>query len=135
MTEIAEEITEDTLAAVIEAFYRKVRRDPDLAPVFEAAIPDEAWPIHLEIIRGFWSSVLLKTGRYKGNPLRAHLGKGIRPEHFERWLALFDATAAEVLSPAAAAILTDKARQIAASLQAGLYFRPEPVRPPQPPQQ
>jgi hemoglobin len=131
MTGITEELTEGSLAAVVDAFYRKVRRDPDLAPVFEAAIPDEAWPVHLQIIQDFWSSVLFRTGRYRRNAFRAHLGKGIRPEHFERWLSLFDETAAEVLSPDAAATLTDKARQIAASLQAGLYFRPEPVRRPQ----
>ncbi len=119
------ELTERSVATFLDAFYTKVRRDPDLAPIFDAAIPSEEWPAHLQTIRDFWSSVLFKTGRYKGNPFGAHVGKGIRPEHFERWLTLFGETAAASFEPPATAALIDKACQIAASLKAGLYFRPE----------
>ena len=119
------ELTEADIAAVVDAFYAKVRRDPMLGPVFAAAIADEAWPAHLAVIRDFWSSVMLKTGRYQRNPFSAHLRvKGIRPELFDRWLALFRETCDELLAPAAAEALHQKAVMIGDSLQAGLFFRP-----------
>jgi hemoglobin len=119
------ELTEDDITAVVDAFYRKVRRDAALGPVFARAIPDEAWPEHLAIIRDFWSSVMLKTGRYRRNPFSAHLGvEGIRPELFDRWLALFQETCGEVLAPAPAEALHRKAVGIGESLKAGLFFSP-----------
>ena len=47
----------------------------------------------------FWSSVMLTTGRYKGNPMMMHLKHvaRIRPEMFARWLELWRETACEVL--------------------------------------
>lgn len=94
------ELTEAALAVFLDAFYAKVRQDPLIGPVFAEKIPDEAWPRHLATIRDFWSSVLLKTGRYKGNPFGRHLGiAGIAPPHFARWLGLFEETAAEVFTP------------------------------------
>lgn len=118
-------IAETDITAVVDAFYAKVRRDPMLGPIFAAQIADEAWPAHLGIIRDFWSSVMLKAGRYRRNPFAAHLGiAGLRPEHFERWLALFRETCEEKLQPEAAEALHDKAVAIADSLKAGLFFRP-----------
>ena len=120
------ELTEAALAVFLDAFYAKVRQDPLIGPVFAEKIPDEAWPRHLATIRDFWSSVLLKTGRYKGNPFGRHLGiAGIAPPHFARWLGLFEETAAEVFTPAIAAEIVERAHRIGDSLKAGLFFRPE----------
>lgn len=126
---IARELTEESLAGFLDAFYAKVRRDPELAPVFAAAIAEEAWGAHLAKIRDFWSSVLFKTGRYRGNPFAAHLGKSIRPEHFTRWLALFDETAVALFEPIPAAALSERAHRIGDSLQYGLFFRPDGAPP------
>ncbi|CAX26798.1 MAG: group III truncated hemoglobin [Methylobacteriaceae bacterium] len=120
------ELTEAALAAFLDAFYARVRRDPLIGPVFAAKIPDEAWPRHLATIHDFWSSVLLKTGRYKGNPFGRHLGiEGINPAHFARWLGLFEETAAEIFVPEIAGILVERAHRIGDSLKSGLFFRPE----------
>src|SRR3712207_4415911 len=117
-------LTEDDIAAVVDAFYAKVRRDPLLGPVFARAIADDAWPEHLAVIRDFWSSVMLKTGRYRRNPFSAHLRvEGIRPELFDRWLALFRETCDELLAPAEADALHARAVAIGESLKAGLFFR------------
>jgi hemoglobin len=116
-------LTEQSLRAFLDAFYAKVRRDPAIGPVFAAVIAEEAWPAHLTKIHDFWSSVLFKSGRYKGNPFAAHLGKSIRPAHFVRWLALFDETAVERFDPTIAEMLSERAHQIGASLRAGLFFR------------
>lgn len=119
-------LTEDALAAFLDAFYAKVRRDPTLGPVFSAKIADEDWPRHLVTVRDFWSSVLLKTGRYKGNPFGKHVGvPGIGLAHFERWLALFAETAAERFTPEIAQALSERAHRIGDSLKAGLFFRPQ----------
>ena len=119
------ELTEAAIAAVIDKFYAKVRRDPALGPVFARAIAEDAWPAHLSVIQDFWSSVMLKTGRYRRNPFAAHRRvDGIEPELFERWLALFGETCAEVLAPAPAAALHAKAVTIGESLKAGLFFNP-----------
>ncbi|KAA2244123.1 group III truncated hemoglobin [Salinarimonas soli] len=106
------------------AFYERARQDETLSPIF-AGIPDAAWPGHLARIHDFWTSVMHGSGRYKGNPFGAHLGIGIEPRHFERWLALFEETAAEQLRFDAAAPLIVKAHRIADSLRAGLLYRPD----------
>ncbi len=122
-------LDEASLSRFLDAFYARVRGDTLIGPVFAAAIPDPDWPRHMATIQAFWSSVLFKTGRYKGNPFAAHVGKPIRPAHFERWLALFDETAAERFAPAVAQALSERAHAIGDSLQAGLFFRPEGLRP------
>jgi hemoglobin len=118
-------LTEDHIASVVTAFYAKVRADPALGPVFARAIPDEAWPEHLSIIRDFWSTVMLKSGRYHRNPFSAHQRvAGINRELFEQWLALWGETCRELLPAAAADAMLTKAVMIADSLKAGLFFRP-----------
>jgi hemoglobin len=118
-------ITEAEIVALIDALYAKVRRDAVLAPVFERALAPDAWPVHLAKMYDFWSSVMLTTGRYKGNPMLAHLRvKGLEEAMFARWLALFRATAEERLSPELAASFRLKSERIAESLKLGLFFRP-----------
>lgn len=118
-------LTEASLQVFLAAFYAKVRRDAVIGPVFAARIPDSDWPRHLATIQDFWSSVMLRTGRYKGNPFGKHLGiGGIGPAHFERWLGLFEETAAEAFEPELARAMTERAHRIGDSLKAGLFFRP-----------
>ncbi len=119
-------LSEASLSAFLAAFYAKVRQDDLIGPVFARAIPDAAWPAHLAVIRDFWSSVLLKSGRYKGNPFGKHLALGtLEPVHFTRWLGLFEQTAGETFEPETAAALVERAHRIGDSLKAGLFFRPE----------
>jgi hemoglobin len=103
-------LTEAEIARLVDAFYAKVRRDALIGPVFEAAIDD--WDEHLATLKRFWSSVMLTSGRYKGNPLAAHLRQPIEPAFFPRWLALFAETAREQLAPAAAERFIGKAERI-----------------------
>jgi len=126
-------ITEAALERVIPAFYARVRQDALLGPVFNGAIAD--WPEHLTTLVAFWSSVMLTTGRYKGQPMAAHLRHRaqVTPAHFERWLALWaDETNAQ-LPPAAAAAMQAKAARIAESLSLALFFElPPPGGSPRP---
>lgn len=119
-------VTEAQLTSLVHRFYGKVREDDLLGPVFGAAISD--WPHHLGKMVDFWSSVMLTTGRYKGNPLMMHLKHlaKIRPDMFGRWLDLWRETAAEVLDEAGAAAVVAKAERIAESLQLGMFFKLQP---------
>ncbi len=116
-------MTEDELGTLVDRFYAKVREDAVLGPIFNGAIAD--WPEHLEKLSAFWSSVMLTSGRYKGNPMAAHLKHGdvIRPAMFERWLELWRETARENLDAVGAAGVIGKAERIAESLQLGMFFR------------
>jgi hemoglobin len=112
-------VTEAMIERLVHTFYARVRRDPLIGPIFNAAIAD--WDTHLAKLCDFWSSVTLMTGRYKGTPMRVHAElPGIAQEHFARWLALFQATALTTCPPAAADLFVDRAHRIAESLQMGI---------------
>ncbi len=119
-------MTEQQLAELVDRFYAKVRQDDLLGPVFNGAIAD--WPAHLEKLSAFWSSVMLTTGRYKGQPMVAHMKHKsvIEPAMFDRWLGLWRETASEVLDEEGAAAVTAKAERIAESLQLGMFFNLQP---------
>jgi hemoglobin len=116
-------IDEAGLRRLVHAFYARVREDAELGPIFNRAIAD--WPEHLDKLHAFWSSVMLTSGRYKGQPVPAHAKhrEHITPALFDRWLALWGETARELMTPEAALALEDRARRIAESLQLALFFR------------
>ncbi len=114
---------EAALPALLDRFYARVRADAELGPVFNDAVGD--WGHHLGVLTDFWSSVMLTTGRYKGNPMAVHLQHAHRipSEMFGRWLALWTQTTDEMMSPPVAAAMQAKAARIAQSLDAALHFR------------
>ena len=111
-------IDEAMIARLVDTFYDRVRADPLLGPVFADRISD--WDPHLQQMRLFWSSVALMSGVYHGRPMPKHLPLPVDARHFDRWLGLFEATAAEVCPPAAAAHFVERARRIAESLELGI---------------
>ncbi len=116
---VAAGVTEPMIHEVVHAFYAQVRTDPALGPIFNRVVAD--WDEHLERLCDFWSSVLLMTGRFKGQPMAAHARiPGIEPGHFVRWLDLFARTAQAHCPPEAAALFAAKAEMIAQSLQLGI---------------
>jgi hemoglobin len=122
--EMAARITRETgidealIELLVRGFYGKVRADPLLGPIFAARIAD--WEPHLQRMCAFWSSVVLQTGRYHGQPMQAHAPLPIDALHFDRWLALFEETARELCPPAAADHFAERARRIAESLELGI---------------
>lgn len=119
------QLNEESLASLVALFYGRVRQDPELGPIFNDAIAD--WPHHLSKLTDFWHSVMLTSGRFKGNPMMKHLihKARIRPEHFDRWLALWDEATAEMMAPEHAEAMQLRARRIGESLKLALYFRPD----------
>ena len=85
---------------LVQEFYKKVRVDKLLEPIFNSVITD--WDTHLDHLTTFWETSLF-IGRkldhkYTGNPLEAHvktdeaLGNSISELHFGVWLNLWYAT-------------------------------------------
>jgi hemoglobin len=114
-------ITEAEISILVDTFYAKVRDDRDIGPIFNAIVGD--WPHHLATLKDFWSTILLTTGRYKGDPMMTHLQLPLDPDHFTRWLDLFSETAHEVLTPSHASLAIAKANRIAQNFQAGIAFQ------------
>ena len=109
-------------------FYARIRADETLGPIF-ARVIGEDWEPHLQKMFAFWSSVMLMSGRYKGQPMVAHIRlKQVRPEHFDRWLTLFEEATNRNCAPETAAAFLDKARRIAESLKLGMFFNPAAAR-------
>lgn len=111
-------IDESMIEKLVGTFYQRIQADPILGPIFAAKIAD--WDHHIQKMCAFWSSVALLTGRYHGQPMQAHLNLPVDRSHFDRWLALFERTAAEVCPPPAAIHFVERARRIADSLELGI---------------
>jgi hemoglobin len=117
--------TDDQIETLVATFYARVRKDPELGPIFLDAIGED-WTAHLKTMCDFWSSVMNTTGRYKGKPIPAHLKlSGIEPRHFEHWLRLFSDTAHTLFDPGLAAMFVQRAERIAESLKLAFAFHAE----------
>jgi len=118
-------IDEALIEKLVRTFYEKIRADEDLGPIFAGVITGD-WEPHLQKMFAFWSSLTMLTGRYKGQPMVAHMKlKMVQPQHFDKWLSLFRETANDICPPPTAAIFIDKAERVAESLKLGLFFKPE----------
>jgi hemoglobin len=119
----------DAIATLVHIFYDDVRADPVLGPVFVKAIGDH-WDAHLARMVEFWSTVMLGSRDFQGNVFGKHMAlSGIEPDHFRRWLALFQDTATRLFASGVANEFLLVAGRIAASLQYG-YFGKVVVPPP-----
>jgi hemoglobin len=120
------ELTEDGIRQLLARFYGRVRRDAQLGPVFARVVgtTEAEWAPHLARLADFWSSVMLRSGRYHGDPFSTHLRlPDLEPAMFDRWLALFGESCAELFESELAAALRGRAERIARSLRMGLFER------------
>lgn len=83
------------IIVLIDTFYEKVKADPLIGYIFND-IAQVDWPKHLPVMYDFWELLLLDGRNYHGNPIQKHFDLHARhpllPEHFDRWLALFQST-------------------------------------------
>jgi hemoglobin len=120
-----DQVSERGIECLVDEFYKRIRVDQKLAPIFSRAIPGD-WDPHLATMRDFWSSVMLASGRYKGNPVAKHLKlEGMAPHLFDRWLTLFAETCHELFEDTLANAFVAKAERIAESLKIALFYRPD----------
>lgn len=76
---------------LVNNFYNQVRNDELLYAIFEPVIQNN-WDAHLKLMADFWSTLLLYTKKYNGDPLPKHLPLNLSKLHFDRWLYLFSKT-------------------------------------------
>jgi hemoglobin len=125
-------ITEARIEALVRDFYGRIRRNARLGPIFEERLGAD-WEPHLQRMMAFWSSLMLTTGRYSGQPLQKHLTLGaVRPEDFDLWLQLFEESAVSIGGERFAAVFLAKARRVAESFKMAMFWRPETVAPARP---
>ena len=115
-------IDEAYISHLVETFYAKVREDFQLGPVFERVVKDN-WEPHLTKMKAFWTSVILRTGEYKGKPMVAHSQvKGGEAVHFDIWLRLFEETLNETApSSEAAKLFLERAQFMAPRLALAMF--------------
>lgn len=117
-------ITEELISELVETFYAKAQLDERLGPLFNNRI-DGNWPVHLDKMKKFWSSVLLKSGKYKGKPVPVHMAiNEIDSDDFRIWLEMFRKTAKDVLGTESAAPAILAAERIAQSLWMAKFATP-----------
>jgi hemoglobin len=118
------ELNEDLVTRLLEAFYVKVRRDPELAPVFEGIIGD-GWPAHMKRIEAFWRMAMRISRGYNGPDfMPAHLKHAsIKAGQLKRWLALFEQTVDEIVAPDLRARFMHVANAMADNLRISLDRR------------
>lgn len=109
--ELAARLGRDTIAAVVDAFYERLRIDPELGPNF-AHVTD--WSAVKARITEFWWRDLGgdRQGPAVFNPHAVHRRFGVRPEQVGPWLAQFEAVLRERLPADAAQVWLDRARRM-----------------------
>ena len=121
--------TEAEVAALVDAFYARVRDDTTLGPVFQYHVAD--WSRHLPKMVDFWSSALRGTKRYRGTPMPVHCAlPGLTRSTFEHWLDLFFETAQAQPNRAMAERAVALSQRIAQSLWYGYQLHCKPDRMP-----
>lgn len=116
-------MNEIEISELVERFYSRARKDELLGPVFAAAVGDN-WDLHLAKMKDFWSTIMLASRRYKGNPMLAHvLLPRIGKAHFDRWLALWRETTAEVCDGASGPLYVKKAELMGERLLAAIEMQ------------
>ena len=111
------------IGRLVREFYRRVRQDDRLGPIFAREITGD-WEPHLEKMTDFWCSVILKTRSYHGRPVPAHVKlKGVTEGDFDIWLSIFADTAGDLCDPDTARVFIERAQRIAQSLKLAMFFR------------
>ncbi len=110
---------------LVTSFYKKIRKDPVLGPIFNAIIVD--WESHFEILTDFWESQLLIRRAYLGNPIEVHqqvdskMNHTITSEHFGLWLNLWFETLDELFTGELVWVAKNRAQKMSTMLFMKIY--------------
>jgi hemoglobin len=123
MTNLTDITTKDDVQRFVHAFYDKVNADDLLSPVFNNRAHVD-WESHLPKMVKFWSSILLDSNEYRGQPFDKHAehAQYIHAEHFERWLSLFESTLRELFAGEKTDLAIMRAKSIGSVFQYKLEF-------------
>jgi hemoglobin len=116
---LCDKIGYDRVAAVVHDFYRRLRADEELGPVFAAIGEREA---HEEKVIAYWW--LAMGGRMAEPPvvdmIGAHARVGVSEAQLQRWLALFGETLRDHLESDLADQWAQMARAVGDKLRANV---------------
>ncbi len=104
---------------LVSTFYKEIKKDNLLGPIFNEHLSKEQWPVHLEKLTDFWVTALLGEICFKGNPSQAHIkvDKGLNYSmeqvHFGKWLELWFTTIDSLYTGALAQRAKDASRKMA----------------------
>ena len=115
---------------LIRTFYVDARQHALLGPIFSSQIQD--WPAHLEKIADFWALQCGGPTRYRGGFAGAHMSLGLRPEHFQHWLGLWELNNGRHLAPREAMELNSRAQKLGRRLFSMTQSRRPFATPPTP---
>ena len=124
--------TREDVERLARTFYGRALEDPMIGYLFTdvARLDLEA---HLPVIVAFWETVLLGAHTSRGGTFAPHAAlharAGLRPGHFERWLALWSATVDELFAGERAALAKRHAARVARAFQRRLAAIPSPHDP------
>ncbi len=104
--------TPDDIKTMVNLFYEEVKKDDLLGGIFHQVIGNN-WDTHLEKMYRFWEQLLLHTPVYYGRPFDKHVDLPVKPEHFERWIGLFNKTINNRFSGPNAELAKERASSIA----------------------
>lgn len=115
-----DELTQKQLQKLVRSFYTRVQKDEVLGYIFNDVAKVD-WEKHIPLLTQFWSSVMLGSRQYSGNPLLKHVELSrktkLTPEHFRHWLALFSQEAKSCLNAEPALLIIERATLIANAIQ------------------
>jgi hemoglobin len=106
----------DDIELLVRTFYKRVRKDDLLGPIFEPMIKD--WEAHFAHLTNFWESNLFFKKTYGGDPLQKHIDvdiyhhDSINELHFGVWINLWYKTVDELFEGEVAQIAKNRARNM-----------------------
>jgi len=100
---------------LIDTFYKRLLQDKTISHFFTQVVVLD-WEVHIPLLYDFWESMLFDTYTYKGNAMHKHISlhqkQSLEPEHFERWLYLWEQTILQNYKGQKANKAIEKAKQI-----------------------
>ena len=124
-----EAFTRDDIQYLVHDFYHHIQEHPTLGPIFDAHVTD--WPVHLDTMVSFWSSLLLRTGDFSGSPMMKHAAiPELSATLFESWLHLFKSRCEQLPNQALGQRAYEFSTRIARSLWMGYQIQKDPLKAP-----
>jgi hemoglobin len=112
--------TREDVELLIDEFYKLATKDELIGYFFTEVVKLE-WEKHIPVMYDFWETILLDNIKYKGNPMLKHIEmskkESMKPEHFERWLSLWEFTVQENFNGRKAEEAISRAKQIGGLMQ------------------
>jgi hemoglobin len=112
------------IETLMHAFYAKALTDETIGFFFTEVAPLNM-EVHMPLIVDFWETIVFGKAAYKGNVLEVHQHihqlSPFKPEHFERWVHLFQQTVNELFEGDHAELVKQRAESIATIMKIKLH--------------